>query len=242
MAKPSKQRRTAALARSPSQSPPLSGDEDASGPPQPIMAEDALGPPPVPDAAEVAVMIEDSPAPVSPAATQPPDPPAAIQPPSELAQVLAALAAQAQLMARIQAEVKEQKAAAKVAAQAHAEEAHARALVAHDLAAKGRVFPVSDKFVSASSLIPDPVSPQNSTAPAGVSRASQVDAVPVFEPPAPHQQAKKRSAPDRPLEDLLRPGPNCTHPPCYSLPEAMRLLRAYGWLDPPSDSHEPSPL
>jgi hypothetical protein len=164
----------------PAATSPPSSDEDASGPPLedasgPPQAEDASGPPPS--------LPADVPAAEAPLAVDDIAPPA----PSELAQVLAALAAQAQQMLVLQAELKEQKRAAKAAEKAHADEGHIRAMVAKADAEKGRVMPIGP-FVPAG-LIPDPPSPGGST-PRGVSRASQVDS---SRGPAPTTAEKKRA-------------------------------------------------
>jgi hypothetical protein len=97
--------------------PPLALEKDTSGPP-PIVAASAPDQAAVP--AAVPVPVPELPAPA----------------PSELAQVLAALATQAQQMAAIQAEVKEQKAATKAVCcqspRGRVSHAHARSLAARD--------------------------------------------------------------------------------------------------------------
>ena len=159
-------------AKPPARSPlPLSDEEaeDASGPPQPLEGEDASGPP-------LNIPVDVPAAPVQPAIDD-------LAPPatSELAQVLAALAAQAQQMAALQAELKDQKRAAKAA-----EKAHIRAMVARAEAEKGRVMPIG-AFVPAG-LVPDPPSP--GLTPSGISRASQADP---SRGPAPTIIEKKRA-------------------------------------------------
>ncbi len=83
-----------APSRSRSNSPPPSDIEDASGPP-PVVEEDAAGPPLIPVAADPDIGLAAVLAPPSPVLA----PPAPA--PSELAQVLAALTEQGQLLARI---------------------------------------------------------------------------------------------------------------------------------------------
>ena len=180
----------APLAHSPSHSPLPSEDEDALGPPPSIAVEDASGPPPVPVAADDIENPQAPAADLDQLANIPPEP-AIIPAPSELSQVLAALAAQAQQMAALQSELRDQKAAAKAVAKEHEQEAHLRAMVARDEAQKGRLMPVGGTFASASSLFPDPSSP-STLGPAGVSRASQVD--PSGAPPLTSAEKKRARA------------------------------------------------
>ena len=243
---PKNQRRTAVtgapapLAHSPSHSPSHSDDEDASGPPPSIAVEDASGPPPVPVAANDADDIENPQAPAADLdqlANIPPAP-AIIPAPSELSQVLAALAAQAQQMAALQSELRDQKAAAKAVAKEHEQEAHLRAMVARDEAQKGRLMPVGGTFASASSLFPDPSSP-STLGPAGVSRASQVD--PSGAPPLTSAE-KKRARAGQDGRGFITPAP--TTP---AIPDGRRsgnspsLWCQSGWRPPDPQAWAPTP-
>ena len=209
---------------------PLSSEEEAEDalgpplPPQPHEAEDAPGPPLVGEAEEPAAI---EPAGANPAPAE--EPPPAV--PSELAQVLAALAAQAQQMLGLQAEIQEQKQAAKAAAKAHSEEAHIRASLAQTAAEKGRVLPVGP-FIPAG-LVADPVSPSKVPVPAGTSRASQVDPA---SGPAPTTTEKKRA------REAFTGGGGAAVPKLYTASGEVDMPPRTMHLKPPTPPAKPRPV